>query len=110
MTILEAVLSALLGYGVVFFGLALLLVVVVIMGKVMSREKAAPAQSAATAPAPAAAGQAPAKSGPEAPGSAGEVRLYNVSDKDAAMLMAIVANKLGKPVNQLRFKSIKEVK
>ncbi len=109
MTILEAVLNAVLGYGVVFFGLSLLLAVVVIMGKVMSRKKAAPAQSASPAPVP--AGQAPVQSaGPEAPGSAGEVRLYNVSDKDAAMLMAIVANKLGKPLNQLRFKSIKEVK
>ncbi len=109
MTILEAVLNAVLGYGVVFFGLSLLLAVVVIMGKVMSQKKAAPAQSAAPAPMP--ASQAPVQSaGPEAPGSAGEVRLYNVSDKDAAMLMAIVANKLGKPVNQLRFKSIKEVK
>ncbi len=108
MTILEAVLSALLGYGVVFFGLALLLVVVVIMGKVMSRKKAAPAPSAAPAPA---AAQAPAAGqSPEAPGSAGEVRLYSVSDKDAALLMAIVAHKLGKPLNQLRFKSIKEVK
>ena len=28
----------------------------------------------------------------------------------AAMLMAIVANKLNKPLNELRFKSIKEVK
>ena len=45
-----------------------------------------------------------------APGSAGEVKLFNVPDKDAAMLMAIVANKLNKPLNELRFKSIKEVK
>ena len=36
-----------------------------------------------------------------------------VRDKDAvtaAMLMAIVADKLGKPLNELRFISIKEVK
>ena len=45
-----------------------------------------------------------------APGSAGEVKLSNVPDKDAAMLMAIVAHKLNKPLNELRFKSIKEVK
>ena len=30
--------------------------------------------------------------------------------RDAAMIMAIVANKLQKPLNELRFKSIKEVK
>ena len=40
----------------------------------------------------------------------GEVKLYDVSDRDAAMIMAIVADKLGKPLNELRFKSIKEVK
>jgi hypothetical protein len=33
-----------------------------------------------------------------------------VPDKTAAMLMAIVAEKTGKPLNELRFISIKEVK
>ncbi len=108
----DALISALLGYGVVFFGLALLLAVVVIMGKVMSR-KAAPAPAASKAPEKApekAAAPAPAPTAPTAPGSAGQVKLYDVPDKDAALLMAIVANKLGKPLNELRFKSIKEVK
>ena len=45
-----------------------------------------------------------------APGTAGEVKLYDVPDKEAAMIMAIVANKMQKPLNELRFKSIKEVK
>lgn len=44
-----------------------------------------------------------------ATGTAGECKLYNVGDREAAMLMAIVANKLGKPLNTLRFKSMKEV-
>lgn len=47
---------------------------------------------------------------PVAPGSAGQVKLHSVEPKTAAMLMAIVADKLGKPVNELRFISIKEVK
>ncbi len=46
---------------------------------------------------------------PEAPGSAGKLKLYNVEPKTAAMLMAIVADKMGKPLNELRFLSIKEV-
>ena len=46
---------------------------------------------------------------PTAPGSAGGVKLHNVEPKTAAMLMAIVADKLGKPLNELRFISIKEV-
>ena len=44
-----------------------------------------------------------------APGSAGQLKLHNVEPKTAAMLMAIVADKLGKPINELRFISIKEV-
>ena len=47
--------------------------------------------------------------GEPAKGSAGEIKLYNVSDKEAAMIMAIVASQMGKPLNELRFKSIKEV-
>ena len=44
-----------------------------------------------------------------APGSAGQIKLHNVDPKTAAMVMAITANKLGKPLNELRFISIKEV-
>ena len=36
-------------------------------------------------------------------------KIMVVGDREAAMLMAIVANKLGKPLNTLRFKSMKEV-
>ena len=45
-----------------------------------------------------------------APGSAGGVKLYDVEPKTAAMIMAIVADRMGKPLNELRFISIKEVK
>ena len=44
-----------------------------------------------------------------APGSAGQIKLHNVEPKTAAMVMAIVADKLGKPLNELRFISIREV-
>ena len=57
---------------------------------------------------------APAEEAPAepvlAPGSAGKVMTFDVPDKTAAMLMAIVAEKTGKPLNELRFISIKEVK
>jgi len=46
---------------------------------------------------------------PVAPGSAGQIKLHGVAPKTAAMLMAIVADKMGKPLNELRFISIKEV-
>ncbi len=38
-----------------------------------------------------------------------EVVLTNVSERDAAMIMAIVADESGIPVEELRFISIKEV-
>lgn len=98
-----ALLTGLLGYVVVFFGLFLLMVVVIILGKVMSAKTAK-----AAAPAPAAAPAAPAA--PPAPGSAGKLKLYDTPDKEAAMIMAIVANQMGRPLNELRFISIKEVK
>lgn len=101
----DAGITAVLGYAVVFTGLVLLMCVVILMGKALagSRNKAA-APSAAAPAAPA------APSAPPAPGSAGEVKLFDVPDKEAAMIMAIVADKMGKPLNELRFKSIKEVK
>ena len=65
----------------------------------------------AIAPAPvAAAPAAPAADAPTAPGSAGKLKLHDVEPKTAAMIMAIVADKMGKPINELRFISIKEVK
>lgn len=100
-------LVALLGYAVVFIGLIALMAVIMIVGKIMVAKKTAPA----AAPAAATAAPAPApKAAPAlATGTAGECKFYNVGDREAAMLMAIVANKLGKPLNTLRFKSMKEV-
>lgn len=103
----DAALTALLGYLVVFFGLVLLMVVVMIMGKIMVAQAN---KAKAAAPAAAAEPTAPAPEAPAAPGSAGELKLYDTDPKDAAMIMAIVADSLGRPVNELRFISIKEVK
>ena len=104
--IVDAAVVAVLGYAVVFFGLILLMCVIIIMGKAfMAKDKKA-AAAAAAAPAPAAA---PVES-PAAPGTAGQLKLHDVEPKTAAMIMAIVANKMGKPLNELRFISIKEVK
>ena len=108
----EAGLVALTGYLVVFLGLVMLMIVVMIMGKIMVSIKAKQAAKAAAA-AEAAAAAAPVAAEPvgePAPGSAGEVKLFDVPDKEAAMIMAIVADKMQKPLNELRFKSIKEVK
>ena len=106
----EAGVYALLGYAVVFFGIVLLMIVITAFGKYFASKDANLAATAATA-AQAAAPVAPAAA-PKAvaPGSAGELALHDVEPKTAAMLMAIVADKMGKPLNELRFISIKEVK
>ena len=108
LTIGAAAVYALLGYAVVFFGIALLMTVVILMSKIfIARDKKAAAEKAAAAAAVPAPVETPK---PVAPGSAGELKLHDVEPKTAAMLMAIVADKMGKPLNELRFISIKEVK
>lgn len=111
--ILDAAIVALLGYSVVFFGLILLMCVVILMGKafIAKEKKAAAKASAAKANVAAVSAPAAVEAAPvAAPGSAGHLKLYDVPPKTAAMLMAIVANQMGKPLNELRFISIKEVK
>ena len=106
-SILNAAIVAVLGYAVVFFGLILLMMVITGLGKIFIA-KDAKAKAAAAPAAPAApVAEAPK---PTAPGSAGQLKLHDVEPKTAAMLMAIVADKMGKPINELRFISIKEVK
>ena len=119
-SILNAGIVAVLGYAVVFVGLILLMWVVMIMGKIFiaKDKKAAEAANAAKATMPAnvppvaaaPVAAAPVVTGDAAPGTAGQLKLYDTPPKTAAMLMAIVANKMGKPLNELRFISIKEVK
>ena len=83
--------------------LALLVAIMAIRKRFLTKAKEA--EPVATA-APASA-EAPKK--PAAPGAAGQIKLHGVAPKTAAMLMAIVANKMDKPLNELRFLSIKEV-
>ena len=107
----DNVLTAILGYGVVFAGLMILMALVYVMGAIF-KKMAARKQPLPAAPIPQVtnAAREPEPIGEPAKGTAGEIKLYNVSDRDAAMIMAIVASKMGKPLNELRFKSIKEVK
>ena len=112
--IVDAAIVAVLGYAVVFFGLILLMGVIIIMGKAfMAKDKKAANKAAAAkevlASVPVAAPAAPAES-PAAPGTAGQLKLHDVEPRTAAIIMAIVADKMGKPINELRFISIKEVK
>ena len=82
--------------------LALMVVIAVICKAVSNKKKAATPAVVEEVPTPV--------EQPTAPGSAGQLKLHDVEPKTAAMVMAIVADKLQKPLNELRFTSIKEVK
>ena len=84
----------------IVIALALVVVGMVLRKRFGAPKKQAPEAVLAAAPARTAV----------APGSAGQLKLHDVEPKTAAMIMAIVANKTGKPLNELRFLSIKEVK
>ena len=114
--IADAAVIALLGYAVVFFGLILLMVVIIIMGRCFiamekkSQDKDHETLSHIHNPAPNVPTASAAPVAQPAPGTAGNLKLYDTPPKTAAMIMAIVADKMGKPLNELRFKSIREVK
>lgn len=114
-SIANAAIVAVLGYAVVFFGLILLMTVVICMGKAFiakdkkAAAKADAAKAAIPTPVVPVVDAAPATQD-LAPGTAGQLKLYDTPPKTAAMIMAIVADKMGKPLNELRFISIKEVK
>ena len=108
MTFGDALLYSLTGILVVFFALVLLMCIILIMRAISDRagKNAAPAEEEKAVPADAVPEPAPVL----APGSAGEMKLYDTDPRTAAMLMAIVADELKVPLNQLRFLSICEVK
>ena len=111
MSISDAAITAVFGYCVVFCGLIFLMIVLYCTGAYFKskNEKESAIAEAKKKIAPEAAPEAE-KELPLAPGSAGHVKLFDVPDKEAAMIMAIVADKMQKPLNELHFISIKEVK
>ncbi|MDO4182532.1 MAG: OadG family transporter subunit [Coriobacteriia bacterium] len=108
MNMVDALLYSAMGLCVVFFALILLIAIIKIMEVVLKAADKKPA-AAPIAAAGEAAGQAAPAEKKLAPGSAGDLKLYDTDPRDAAMIMAIVADELGKPVNELRFISIREV-
>lgn len=102
MTFVDALIYSLLGLLTVFFALALLMVIIKLI-IVIGDKKQAAAPTADPQPLPAVQAE-------PAPGAAGELKLYDTDPRTAAMLMAIVADELQVPINELRFISIREVK
>ena len=110
LTVPEMFLNAGIVILVVFAVLFLMYVLISISGKIIEGlskigKKIEPAKAAPAAPAPAAA--APAS--PEEVFSSGSLKLKGCDEKTAAMIMAIVADDTGIPLNELVFKSIKLV-
>ena len=124
----NALLYSLVGILTVFFALILLMCIIKIMtaagdraeqnaaakaeakaGKAAGKAETEAAAGVGAASQSGAAGDA-APVGPLAPGSAGEVKLYDTPPAVAAMLMAIVADELKTPLNELRFISIREIR
>ena len=100
LTIGQALVIAVVGLVVVFVVLVILMSIIKVMSAAIgsAKKKEAPAAPAPAAPAPAAAA-APAG-----------LTLENVSEKEAALIMAIVADEMKKDPAELNFISIKEVK
>ena len=101
----EALGVALFTWAIVFAVLFLIFVIIRIFGAVVGSFSKKP--EAAPAAAPAAATAAPATA--EDPGeefSSGTLKLKGCDEKTAAMIMAIVSDNTGIPLNELIFKSI----
>lgn len=122
LTIGEIVLYSVVGLLVVIAFLAVLAIAVNVISKLIRSltnrpAEAAPTAAAAPAPAPVAAAAAPvavpvqaaAPAAGTVVGTTGELKLKNVDDRTAAILMAIISDQTHIPLNQLRFKRIARV-
>ena len=108
LTISEMFMNAGIVILVVFGVLFLMYILISISGKIIEAitkagKKEEPAKAPAAAPA------APAAAAPEEIFSSGSLKLKNCDEKTAAMIMAIVADSTGIPLEELVFKSIKLV-
>lgn len=105
-TIMDAILTSVIGIIVVMAVLAMIAVLIILVSKVIRKIESSVAKS-----------EAVIGSDPVAPGSAGvpmpdgmnegEVELIDTDEKTAAVIMALVSHNSGIPLNRLSFKTIK---
>ena len=106
MPIGEAILRSVVGIITVIIILAVIAGLILLVSKIIRTiEEAASKKKPAAAPA--AAPSAPAGIPMPAGMNQGELELINTDEKTAAVIMAIVSDKSGIPLNRLSFKSIK---
>ena len=113
-TIGEALNISITGIVVVMLVLALLAVLVLLLSKGIRAVEGAAKKSGKKADSAASEAKAETPSKPigtalPESASAGDLDLYNVDEKTAAVIMAIVSNESGIPLNRLLFKSIKAI-
>jgi len=103
----DSLMLSLTGFLVVFIALIALIAVIKVITALADRKQtdvlSIADQPEIPPPAPAFAGMVPAA------GSLGEIDLYEVNERSAALIMAIVADNLKVPLNTLRFKSIRQI-
>ena len=107
LTIGEMLMNAGIVILVVFGVLFLMYILISLSGKIIQGITKLGAKEEPAKAAPAAAPAAPAA--PEEEFSSGSLKLKNCDEKTAAMIMAIVADDSGIPLEELVFKSIKLV-
>lgn len=111
MTVPEAILRGLMLFVVVFIVLGMIFLLILVFSRLVklieqTALKKQPATASAAAPA-AVAVAAPAPQPEQANGPwGGSLRLKNVDEQTAAMVMAIVSDESGIPLSQLIFKQI----
>lgn len=106
----DAVSTSITGIIVVMIILAILAVLVLLLSKAIRAVEGAAKKSKKSDEVPATVA-APVSNGSALPAtqSAGKLDLVNVDDKTAAVIMAIVSNESGIPLNRLQFNSIKKI-
>ena len=110
MPLSDALATSLIGITTVICILAIIAILIILVSKVIRAIESAASKKVPVAPVAAAATpSAPAGVPMPAGMNQGELELINTDEKTAAVIMAIVSDKSGIPLNRLSFKSIKLV-
>ena len=106
-TIVDALLTSVIGIGTVMVILAIIAVLIIIVSKVIRAFEGKAAKSEAVIGSAPAASAAPTGVPMPEGMNEGEVELIETDEKTAAVIMALVSHNSGIPLNRLSFKSIR---
>ncbi len=103
-TIMDAILTSVIGIMVVMVVLAIIAVLIIIVSKIIRKIESSVAKSEAVI-----GSESSAPAGTPMPEgmNQGEVELIGTDEKTAAVIMALVSHNSGIPLNRLSFKSIR---